>query len=457
MSNEITLRLENEKVGRLLLHYAVPSVVGTMVNSLYNIVDRIYIGQGVGPFAISGLTLTFPVMMFLQAFGMLIAVGAAARVSIFLGKKEIDKAENVLGNALTMTLILSFVTITLSILFLKDMLVLFGGSENTIPYAMDYLYIVIPANLLAALSFGFNSLMRASGYPKKAMLTMIIGAVLNIILDPIFIFVFDMGIRGAAIATVISMAISTLFVMHHFVSKKSLIRFRFKYFKLDWSIIGHIISIGISPFSMQLGASLVNVIMNHSLYKYGGDLALGANGIIVSFALLLVMLVIGVSQGMQPIVGFNFGAGHHHRVKETLRLVMITSTCIMGIGWICGVFFPEIITKAFTTDQVLTAITVNGLRLNLCLFVVIGSQIAISHFFQSIGSAWKTIVLGLSRQMIFLIPAIFLLSPFLGLDGVWLAGPVSDGLAVITAWAFLWHYNKTVNKLFLSQSNATDG
>jgi putative MATE family efflux protein len=440
MSNKITWRLEHEKPGRLLLNYAIPAVVGTMVNSLYNIVDRIYIGHGVGSLAISGLTLTFPIMMFLQAFGMLIGTGSAARVSIFLGKKENDKAENVLGNALILTFIISAFTITLSLVFLKDLLVWFGGSENTIPYATDYLYIIIPTNILTSLSFGFNSIMRASGYPKKAMLTMLIGAVLNIILDPIFIFVFDMGIRGAAYATVISMAVSASFVMFHFVSKESLIRFRKKYFKLDWQIILHIVSIGISPFSMQLGGSLVNVVMNNSLYTYGGDLALGANGIIISFALLLVMLVIGISQGMQPIVGFNFGAGHHRRVMETLRLVIITSTCVMGLGWLISQFFPEIIVKGFTSDKELIAIATNGLKLNFVLLIVVGSQINISHFFQSIGAAWKTILLSLSRQMIFLIPALLILPPILGLNGVWLAAPLSDGIAAFTAWAFLWHY-----------------
>jgi putative MATE family efflux protein len=440
MSNEITWRLEHDKPGRLLLNYAVPAVVGTLVNSLYNIVDRIYIGQGVGSLAISGLTLTFPVTMFLQAFGMLIAAGAAARISIFLGKKETGKAEHVLGNALILTFIVSLFTITLSMVFLKDLLLWFGGSENTIPYAMEYLYIVIPTNLLAALSFGFNSIMRASGYPKKAMFTMIIGAVLNIILDPIFIFVFDMGIRGAAIATVFSMGTSAALVMHHFVSKQSLIRFRKKYFKLDRKIILSIISIGVSPFAIQLGGSLVHVVMNYSLYTYGGDLALGANGIIISFALLLVMLVIGISHGMQPIVGFNFGAGHHQRVIETLRLVIITSTCVTGFGCFCSLFFPELIAKAFTADPELIAITTNGLRLHLSLLIAAGSQIAISHFFQSIGSAWKTIVLSLSRQMLFLIPALFILPPMFGLNGVWYTGPLSDGLATFTAWAFLWHY-----------------
>jgi putative MATE family efflux protein len=443
MTDKITWRLEHEKPGRLLLSYALPAVVGTMINSLYYIVDRIYIGHGLGSLAISGLTITFPVMLFLQAFGMLIGAGASARVSIFLGKKENEQAEKVLGNALILKFIISFCVITLCMLFLKDLLIWFGGSENTIPCAMDYLNIIIPGNILTTLCFGFNSIMRASGYPKKAMYTMIIGAVMNIILDPIFIFVLDMGMQGAAIATVISMTISTIFVMYHFVSRKSLIRFRKKYFKLDWPIIRHIVSIGISPFSMQLGGSLVNIVLNNALYLYGGDLALGANGILISLAMLLVMFVIGLSQGMQPIVGFNFGAGNRHRVMETLRLVIIVATCVMGAGWICGVFFPEIIVKAFTTDQELIAITANGIRLNFMLLVVVGSQIVISHFFQSIGSAWKTILLSLSRQMIFLIPAIFILARYFGLNGIWIAGPVSDGLATITAWSFLLHYIKS--------------
>ena len=446
MSDKITWRLEHEKPGRLLLHYAVPSVVGTMINSLYYIVDRIYIGHGLGSLAISGLTLTFPIIMFLQAFGMLVGSGAAARVSIFLGKKENEQAEKVLGNALVLTFIISFFSISLCMLFLKDLLIWFGGSENTIPYAMDYLYIIIPNNILATLSFGFNSIMRASGYPKKAMFTMIIGAILNIILDPIFIFVLDMGMRGAAIATVISMSVSALFVMYHFVSKQSLIRFRKKCFKLDRQIIRHIVSIGISPFSMQLGGSLVNVVINYSLYRYGGDLALGANGIIVSCAMLLVMLVIGIAQGMQPIIGFNHGAGLSHRVMETLRLVIITSTCIMGLGWFFSLFFPEVIVKGFTSDPELIAITTNGLRLNFSFLIFVGSQIAISHFFQSIGAAWKTILLSLSRQIIFLIPALFMLPSFFGLNGVWYAGPLSDGLATFTAWAFLLHHIRQERK-----------
>lgn len=446
MTEEITWRLEHEKISRLLLHYAIPAVIGTMVNALYNIVDRIFIGQGVGPLAISGLTLTFPILLFMQAFGMLVGAGAATRVSIHLGRKANDMAEKVLGNALILTFILSILTIVPCMLFMRPLLIAFGGSEQTIPYAEDYLYIAIPASLLATLSFSFNAVMRASGYPRKAMITMMIGAIANVILDPIFIFVFDMGIQGAAIATVISMALSAAFVMAHFMRKDSLVRFHKEYFRLKGSIIWNILTIGISPFAMQLAGSLVNVVMNHSLKKYGGDLAIGANGIITSVGMLLVMLIIGIAQGMQPIVGYNYGAGLHKRALETLKLVIILSTVITGTGFVCSALFPEMIVKVFTNDGELEAISANGLRLTLVAFLVVGSQISISQFFQSIGVAWKAMFLSLSRQCIFLIPALLLLPPFLGLDGVWLAGPFSDILAAVTAWLFLANHVKNVKK-----------
>lgn len=446
MTDEITWRLENEKISRLLIHYAIPAVIGTMVNALYNIVDRIFIGQGVGPLAISGLTLTFPILLFLQAFGMLVGAGAATRVSIHLGRKAKGLAENVLGNAFTLTFIFSALTIIPSMLFMRDLLTWFGGSEQTIPYAEDYLYIAIPGNLLASLSFGFNAIMRASGYPRKAMITMMIGAVANLVLDPIFIFGLDMGIQGAAIATVISMALSAAFVMWHFVQKESLIRFHIGCFRLKPSIVWNILTIGISPFAMQLAGSMVNVVMNNSLKKYGGDLAIGASGIMTSVAMLLVMLIIGIAQGMQPIVGYNYGAGKPGRALETLKLVIIVSTGITGIGFLGSFFFPELIAKAFTNDPELIGITANALRLTLLAFLVVGSQISISQFFQSIGIAWKAMFLSLSRQCLFLIPAILLLPLSLGLDGVWLASPLSDLLAALTAWLLLWKHVKNVKK-----------
>lgn len=449
MTNEITWRLEHEKVSRLLFHYAIPAVIGTMVNALYNIVDRIFIGQGVGALAISGLTLTFPILLFLQAFGMLIGAGAATRISIHLGRKAKDKAENVLGNAFTLTFLIGAFTIIPSMIFMDDLLLWFGGSEQTIPYAKDYLYIVIPGNLLATLSFGFNAVMRASGYPKKAMYTMMIGAVLNVILDPIFIFGLGMGIKGAAIATVISMTAGAVFVMAHFVSKESIVRFHTRYFRLNGAIIWNIVTIGMSPFSMQLAGSAVIIIMNHALKEHGGDLAIGASGIITSVAMLLVMLVIGIAQGMQPIVGFNYGAGHHDRVLAALRLSILISTVITGVGCAFSLLFPRAIVTVFSTDAELIRITENGLRLTMVAFFVVGSQIMISQFFQSIGVAWKAMFLSLSRQCLFLIPSILIFPTIWELDGVWLAQPFSDFIAAVTAWFFLWHHVKNVKNKVL--------
>ena len=444
MANEITWRLEHERIGRLLLHYAMPAVIGTMVNALYNIVDSIFIGQGVGPLAMAGLTLTFPILLFLQAFGMLIGAGAATRVSIYLGRRENEMAEKVLGNAFTLTFIITLATVVPCMIWMKDLLLAFGGSEQIIPYAQDYLNIVVPGTLLTSLSFGFNAVMRASGYPKKAMFTMLIGAITNVILDPIFIFWLDMGIKGAAIATIISMLLCTLFVMNHFVQKDSIVRFHKGTFKLEKHVVWNILTIGVSPFAMQLAGSLVVVIQNYALKQHGGDLALGANGIITSVGMLLVMLIIGIAQGMQPIVGFNFGAKKYERVQETLRLVIITSTIIMGVGCFCSVAFPKLITRAFTNDPDLLDVTANGLRISLLVFVVVGSQISISQFFQSIGIAWKAMFLSLSRQVLFLIPAMLLFSRFWGLDGVWYAAPFSDFVAAVTAWLFLWYHVKNM-------------
>lgn len=441
--SEITSKLGNQKIAPLLLSYAIPAVIGTMVNALYHIVNRIFIGQAVGALAISGLTLTFPILMFLQAFGMLVGAGSATRVSIFLGRKENEMAENVLGNAFTLTFILSALTITPSLIFMEDMLLLFGGSEQTIPYAKDYLYISIPGNLLAALSFGFNAVMRASGYPRKAMMLMVLGGVVNVILDWLFIFVFDWGIRGAAWATIIAMSVSSSLVLSHFWGKSSIVRFRRKYFKPNRRIILSIFTIGMSPFAMQLAGSLVNVIMNQSLKEHGGDLAIGANGIVNSIGLLLVLLIMGITQGMQPIVGFNYGAGNKERVKETFRFVMIAATVITTIGCVCSLLFPEWIVRAFTTDKELIGISANGLKISLSAFFIVGTQIVISQFFQSIGVAWKAMLLSLSRQCLFLIPAILFLPSLFGLNGVWLAAPISDIIAAITAWIFLWHHMKT--------------
>ncbi len=443
-NNMITSRLETESIGKLLWEYTLPAIVGTMVNSLYGVIDRIFIGQGVGPLAISGLAITLPVLIFLQAFGMLIGVGAAARMSISLGKKDKEHAEKLLGTTLLLTLIISGIVIIVSMVFMKPMLYAFGGSEQTIPYAEKFLKIMIPGNMLAALSFGFNNLMRASGYPTKAMYTMIIGAFANLILAPIFIFWLKLGIEGAAIATTISMGISTVWVMSHFLNKNSYLRIRKKNINLDPKVVWSIISIGLSPFFMQIAASFVNVIINTSLKKYGGDLAVGAYGINSSLALLLVMFIVGLNQGMQPIIGYNYGAKQYGRTFEALKQMIRIATIVAGLGSFCAILIPQYIVRAFTTDQELIDIAAHGLRIFLSAFFVVGFQAVATNFFQCIGMAWKSIFLSLTRQCLLLVPCLLIFPPRLGLDGVWAAQPVSDILSALLTAAFLWYQLKRI-------------
>ena len=432
-SNTITNELATEKIGKLIWQYSLPAIIGTMVMSLYNIVDRIFIGQGVGPLAISGLALTFPFMIFTQAFGMLIGAGSASRISITLGQNNKEKAEKILGNAFILTFILSGSVIIVSYIFMHDLLRLFGGTEKTIQYAEDFMRIIIPGSIFSALNFGFNNIMRASGYPKKAMYTMIICAVLNAILAPIFIFGFHLGIQGAAIATNISFIVGSVWVLQHFIQAKSNIRFHKKNFKLEKSTVNSIVSIGMSPFSMQLATCLVVIIINKTLIHYGGDLAIGAYGIINSIITLIVMIIIGLNQGTQPIIGYNFGAKSYDRMFHTLKTAIIIGCIITTFGFIIGEFLPSAIVSMFTTDIELRLIAIKALRISVIMFPIVGSQIVITNFFQSIGRAKISIFLSLTRQFLFLIPCLFILPPIFGLTGAWAVMPVSDGLSCIVA------------------------
>jgi putative MATE family efflux protein len=442
--NIITHELATENIGKLIWQYSLPAVVGTVVMSFYNVVDRIFIGQGVGPLAISGLALTFPFMIFLMAFGMLIGAGAASRISITLGENDFEKAGKILGNAFTLTIIISGSVIILSFLFMHDLLRLFGGTERTIQYAEDFMRIIIPGSILSALSFGFNNIMRASGYPKKAMYTMIICAILNAILDPIFIFGFHWGIQGAAIATTIAYLVGAVWVLHHFTQEKSIIRFHLKNFRLEKDIVKSILSIGMSPFSMQLAACMVVILVNITLIRYGGDLAIGAYGIINSVNTLIVMIIIGLNQGTQPIIGFNCGAKLYDRMFNTLKQAMVIATIITTLGFIVCMFFPSVISSFFTRDAGLQAIAAKGLRISVIMFPIIGSQIVITNFFQSIGKAKISIFLSLTRQFLILIPCLLILPRFFGLTGAWAAMPVSDGLSAILALVTMYLFIRKV-------------
>ena len=433
----ITNKLGHLPIGKLLVEYSIPAIIGTLVISLYNIVDRIYIGQGVGPEAISGLALTFPIMTLSVACGTLVGAGAAARTSICMGKNENEKAKHILGNALILVLAISAVYAVINFIWMDEILMAFGGTPITIPYAEEYLKIIIPCTILNNLSFGFNNMMRASGYPKKAMITMVISALANVILDPIFIFVFDMGIKGAAIATVISMCLTTVWVLVHFSNSKHTVSFIKEGFRLDPKIILAIVSIGMSPFLINVTASLVNVIMNRVLLTHGGDLAIGAFGIINSYAAFMVMAIIGLCQGMQPIVGYNYGAGNYDRVKSAYYKTAIAATIITTLGFILSISFPITLTNAFTRDDELVAISANGMKRVFLAFPIVGFVIVTTNFFQSIGIAWKAIFLSLSRQVLFLLPMIWILPHFFELNGACIAMPIAVVIACVIATLFL--------------------
>lgn len=440
-------KLGTEKLSKLIWDYSVPSIIGTVVMSVYNIVDRIFIGQGVGALAISGLTLTFPFMILLMACGMLIGAGSASRISITMGEKNLVKSEKILGNAMTLTFIISGGVSIITFIFMNDILQLFGGTEATIGYARDYMQIIVPASMLSAINFGFNNIMRASGFPRKAMYTMLIGAVVNIILDALFILVFKWGIQGAAIATVISYLISSAWVLNHFRLPESPIHFRKSNFKLKKDIVWSILSIGFSPFSMQLATSLVVILINSTLLAYGGDLAIGAYGITNSLVILVIMIVLGLNQGTQPIVGYNFGAKQYDRVFKTLKISAIFATILTTIGFLLGKFFSVVSVSMFTADEELIAISANALRIVITMFPMVGFQIVMSNFFQSIGKAKISIFLSLTRQFIFLIPSILILPRIWGLDGAWAAMPVSDALSGVVAIATYYLFYKNFKRL----------
>lgn len=438
---------QTKKISKLVWDYALPGIVGTMVTAMYNVIGRIFIGQGVGALAISGLAITFPVMNLTASLGMLVGAGGAARISISLGKQDKLTAEKILGNSLLITVILNLVFITLIMIYLDPILRAFGASDLTIPYARDYLQIVLLGNVFVSLCYNFNAMMRSSGYPKKAMITMLIGAILNIILTPVFLYVFNLGIKGVAWATVISMFIGMLFVMDHFTRGNNLIRLRWKNIGFNKKIVASILSIGISPFSMQVAASGVAVLLNTSLLRYGGDMAVGAYGIINTVIMIFVMIIMGLNQGTQPIIGYNYGARNFVRVKETLYYSLKVATIITTLTFIVGQFFPHLFASAFTTDPELLSITEKGIRITVAAFPLVGIQIVASSFFQSLGYAAKSIIQSLSRQLTFLVPFIIIFPRLWGLNGIWIAMPVADTLAAILSIYLLIIQLRLLNRM----------
>lgn len=431
-------------VGRLLWKYALPAVMGMMVMQLYSVVDRIFIGQVVGPEAIAGLAITFPVMNIATALGVLVGAGASARVSIFLGSGNYGAAREVLGNALTLTLGIGVVYVTMFGVFLDEILVLFGANEVTLPYAHDFLLYLLPGLLMINLTFSFNNIMRASGFPTRAMVTMFIGAGLNIVLAPTFIYFGGWGIKGAAIATDIAMTVSMVFVMWHFFQRKNgEVTFRRGIWRLRWAAVIGIAGIGAAPCIVNVASCMINILINHALMLHGGVAAVAASGIFVTFTTLLCCMVLGICQGMQPVVGFNFGHGQPRRVVSAYWLAAAAATVVTALGWVIGETVPRWVARAFVADQELVEFTGHALSTAMVSFWMVGFQIVSTTYFQSIGKVGVSIFLSLTRQVLFFIPLLLWLPTIWGIDGVWRTFWISDICAtVVTGVMIAWSLRK---------------
>jgi len=439
-----TKELETKDIRQLLWMYALPSVISQVIASLYNIADRIFIGQGVGPLAIAGLAITMPIINLIHAFGSLVGVGSASRMSIVLGKKDVRWAEKILGNSTIFTFVLGTLFLTFGYAYMDDILVLFGATDDTVAYAREYMYIVLPGMFCTTLTFNLTGLIRASGYPIKSMLILAGGAVLNVILDPIFIFVMEWGIAGAAWATTISMATTSVVSVLHFVKRSSFIRYKLHCWAVKGYIIRNITMIGMSPFLMNIAAAGVVALLNAQLLRYGGDYAVGAYGIVNTFAMLAVLLILGVCQGMQPIAGYNYGAGHPDRLKAVYVLTMKVCVLIGLVGSVLSCLLPRYLVRAFTDDAALIEIAVPAMRYIMVMFPLIGFTIVNSNFFQSIDKPWIAIVTSLSRQLLFLLPMCYIV-PYVfesfganGLSGIWFSCTVSDVMGTFLAAIFLF-------------------
>ena len=430
--------LGTESIGKLLMQYAVPAIIAMTASSLYNMVDSIFIGHGVGTMALSALALTFPLMNLGAAFGALVGVGAATLISVKLGQKDYDTAQRVLGNVFVLNILLGLAFTVIVFPFLNPILYFFGGSDETVEYARQFMEIILLGNVVTHLYLGLNAVLRASGHPKQAMYATIATVAINTILAPIFIFMFDWGIRGAAIATVSAQVIALLWQqLKQFNNANELLHFRRGIFRLKRKIVFDSLAIGMSPFLMNLAACLIVILINQGLKKYGGDLAIGAFGIVNRLVFIVVMIVMGLNQGMQPIAGYNFGAKLYDRVNKVLKLTIIYATCVTTFGFLVGMLAPNLVVGIFTSDAELTELSATGLRITVMFFPIIGFQMVTSNFFQSIGMAGKAIFLSLTRQMLILLPCLLILPHFFGVAGVWYSMPVSDLLASLIALVML--------------------
>ena len=448
--------LGTERIGKLLTQYAVPAIIAMTASSLYNMVDSIFIGHGVGPLAISGLAVTFPLMNLAAAFGSLVGVGASTLISVKLGQKDYDTAHKILGNVVVLNLLIGIVFTIVTLAFLDPILYFFGASEATLPYARDYMVTILLGNVVTHMYLGLNSVLRSAGHPQKAMLATIFTVVVNTILDPVFIYGFGWGIRGAAIATILAQILSLIWLFKIFCNKNEVLHFHRGIYRLKRVLVENIIGIGLAPFFMNVASCFIVILINKGLKLYDGDLAIGAFGIVNRISFLFVMIVMGLNQGMQPIAGYNFGAKQYHRVNQVMKLTVIAATLITTTGFLVGELMPKLAVSAFTNDETLINISAQGLRIVVMFFPIIGFQMVTSNFFQSIGMARKAIILSLSRQVLILIPCLIILPMFWDAKGVWLSMPISDAAASIIAAIMLYKQFQTFKRHAIEQSLTID-
>jgi putative MATE family efflux protein len=433
-----TNELAEADIGRLMIRYFVPAFIGVFVNALYNIVDRIFIGQGVGAEALSGISVIFPVMLIMMGFGMLIGIGAGVLVSINLGKRDHQRAERILGTGFVMMVVVSVLIMIIGFAIKKPMLRSFGATEETFGYANDYLDIILAGVVFQVVGFSLNNIIRSEGSVRTAMYSMIISAGTNLILDPIFIFGLGMGVKGAAWATVISMVVLTVWVVLHFRSNRSVIRLRGSLLKIDWLILREVLAIGMAPFAMQIAGSAVQGLLNKRLIEYGGDLAVGAMGIINSVATVVIMTIVAINMATQPIIGFNYGAKNTGRVKAALRYSLISASAIAIAAFILIEAFPGWLVLLFNrSSEDLYTLTVGGLRIIILAWPVVGFQVVAGNFFQSVGNARVAMFLTLLRQVLVLLPLLLVLPGSFGLNGIWASFPIADSISAVVVAIFL--------------------
>ena len=430
-----TAELGTVPVHQLLWKYALPAIIAMTASSLYNIVDSIYIGHGCGALALGALTVAKPFMDICAAFGSLVGVGASSLLAIYLGEKDYERANRVLGNVIVMNIILSAVVMAVGLIWLDPILMAFGASEDTLLYAHEYMEIILYGNILTHIYFGLNAMLRSAGHPRFSMTATIVAVMVNIILDPIFIFGLDMGVRGAALATVISQAVAVVWQFTKFMDKNELIRFHRGIWRLNRHITTRALAIGMAPFLYNIAHCFVVIIINNQLKNFGGDMAIASYGVINRLTFVFAMMVMGLNQGMQPIAGYNYGARHYDRMLRSFYLTCLYATGVMAVVFVLGECFPRAVTEVFTHDEALIAMTVRPMRIICSTMLIIGFQMVTGNLFTSIGQAGKSIFLSLTRQVLYLIPLTLWLPTLFAdpVNGVWWSIPISDFLAALTA------------------------